>query len=265
MHIYVINLARATERRQKMQAQADALGIHLDFIEAVDGKTITDADRALVDHEKRRRITPYPLTDNEIGCWLSHRRAMQRLIESGDRMATILEDDAALAPDFPRVLEVVEARGAPFDVVDLHRNLKKHEIFAVCRPLLPGFSLGRIGYTHMNATGYVMSHEGAQKFLAYAKRFVHAVDKEMHSYWANGLDVYGIETPVVLPDDGGYSFIGETRGAGAGDDRPRYEDSERLYWRLQRRLTRLADSVQKRLLFPAYVLRGRHPRRCATG
>lgn len=265
MKVYVINLARATERRQKMQMQADRLGVHLDFIEAVDGKTITDADRALVDHKKRRRITPYPLTDNEIGCWLSHRKAMQRLIDSGDAMAAILEDDAALAVDFPRVLNAIEAQGLPFDVVDLHRNLKKHEIFAVCRQLLPGFSLGRIGYTHMNATGYVMSRQGAEKFLAYAKRFVHAVDKEMHSYWANGLDIFGIETPAILPDDGGYSFIGETRGAGHGETRMRYPNADSIYWRMQRRWTRLADSVQKRLLFPAYVRKGRQSRRGLGG
>jgi len=259
MRIYVINLARATERRRKMQAQADALGVHLDFIEAVDGKTITDADRRLVDHTRRRRITPYPLTDNEIGCWLSHCRAMQLLIESGDKMAMIAEDDAKLAPDFARVLEAIAARSGPFDIIDLHRNLKKDELFVSCRPLLPGFDLGRIGYTHMNATGYVMSREGAQKFLAYAQRFVHAVDKEMHRYWANGLDIYGIETPVVIPDDGGYSFIGETRGQGSGESRQRYPDADHLYWRLQRRWTRIADSVQKRLMFPSYVRRGRHP------
>ncbi len=122
MKIYVINLARATERRKKMQAQADKLGIQLDFIEAVDGKTMSDADRALVDHAKRRKISLYPLTDNEIGCWFSHRRCMQHLIDRGDAMATILEDDAALAPGFPRVLEAIEAKGLPFDVVDLHRN-----------------------------------------------------------------------------------------------------------------------------------------------
>jgi glycosyl transferase, family 25 len=257
MKIYVINLARAPERLQKMQAQFTGFGLEFERVEASDGKLLTDQDRALVDHDRRKRISPYPLTDNEIGCWLSHLRAMKNLIASGDAMAVIMEDDAALSPDFPRVVAAIEKQGAPFDVVDLHRLFKKGEVFALCRPLLPSFGLGRVGYMQMHATAYVMSRAGAQKFVAHATRFAHAIDKDMHSYWSNGLDIYGLENPVARQDDGGYSYIDETRGQDRPKERERYPDADRFYWRMQRRLTKLVDSIQKRTAFPAYVKRGR--------
>lgn len=257
MRILVINLARATDRRQKMTEQLESLGLPFEFLEATDGRCLTEADRALVDHERRKSISPYPLSDNETGCWISHRRAMENLLASNDSMLTIVEDDSILFPSFPRILEAIEQKAGSFDVIDLHRNFKNGEIFAYSRPLLAGYNLGRIGYTHMNLTAYVISREGARKFLASAPRFAHAVDKELHRYWVNGLDLYGLEKPVAMQDDGGFSYINETRGQGASKDRVRYPDADSLIWRLRRRLTKLSDTIRKRLAFPAYARSGK--------
>lgn len=257
MRVILISLARAPERRQKMTERFNALGVPFEILEATDGQKLTAADLALVDHEGRKRITPYPLSNNEIGCCISHCRAMQMIRDSGDRMGTIIEDDAELAPDFPRVLQAIEASNIPFDIIDLHRTFKKKESFVPCRPLLPGFTLGRIGYSHINAQGYVMSREGAQKFLSVMPPFNHMVDKEMHRTWANGIDLYALEQPVVFHADEGHSYLDETRGHDRPQERARYPDADRLYWKWQRFLSRTSDSVMKRVTFPAYVRKGK--------
>jgi glycosyl transferase family 25 len=257
MKIYVINLAHAADRRRTMEEQAAKLGLTFDFIEATDGRFLTDRERSLVDPERRKRVSRYPLTDNEIGCWISHRRAMRRLVDSGDAMAAILEDDARLLPGFAEVLSAVEKRGAGFDVIDLHRLSKKGEIFRPCGALLPDFTMGRVGLMHMHATSYIMSKAGAEKFLIYSHRFVHVVDKEMHRYWANGLDIYGLNRPVAVADDGGVSFIDETRKQDRPTERVPLPGAHSPSWRLQRKLEQIGDSVRKRLAFPFYVRRGR--------
>jgi glycosyl transferase family 25 len=258
MRIYVLNLPRATGRRAQITRAGAALGISLDLIEAVDGQTLTDAERGLVDHRRRRRFTPHPLSDNEIGCWLSHRRAMQALVVSGQPMAAILEDDVALLPEFTCVLEALQRQGGLFDVVTLHRNFTRHTVFKTCRPLTGDFSLGRIAPMQTGAVGYVITRTAAQKFLAGTARFVHAVDKEMHRYWASGLDIYALDRPVVIHDDAGHSYLSETRLDHRPQDRVKYPDADTLYWRLQRFGHRAADSVLKRAAFPAYVWRGRN-------
>lgn len=258
MKVIVINLARATDRRRFMEQQSQTLGLAFDFLEATDGKTLTEQDRVLIDHGKRKSISPYPLTDNELGCWLSHRRAMQALLDSDEPMGAILEDDAALAPDFPRMLAVLERLPeSSFDVIDLHRNFKRNEIFAFCRTLTEGHNLGRIGYTHMNATGYVITRKGAEKALSATRKAAHAIDKEMHRYWANGLDLYGLSQPVAKQQDNGHSYIDETRGQDRPQDRPRYPNADALVWRLRRRLAKLGDTLAKRAVFPYYVWKGR--------
>ena len=86
--------------------------------------------------------------------------------------------------------------------------------------------MGRVGPAHMGAIAYVVSRRGAQKFLAYAPRFGHAVDKEIHRYWANGLDIYGLERPVAAHADQGHSFIEETRDQERPLTRARYPDAD---------------------------------------
>jgi glycosyl transferase family 25 len=257
MRIFFINLARAADRRRNMERQLAAFGLDFERIEATDGQNLSMTDRALVDDDKRRWITPYPLSDNEIGCWLSHRHALQQIAEGEDARAAVIEDDAELTPDFPRVIAAIEQQQPAFDFIFLHRKFKKGEQFVPCKPLLPDLSLGRVGPAHMGAIGYVVSKRGAEKFLAYAPRFAHALDKEIHRYWANGLDIYGLERPVVVHADEGHSFIEETREQDRPAARPRYPQADRLIWRFARAMTRFSDSARKRLAWPLYVRKGK--------
>lgn len=235
-----------------MRARFAALGLDHEILDATDGGTLTDAQRARVDHAGRKKITRYPLTDNEIGCYFSHLRAMRRVAEGSEPMAAILEDDVTLSPRLPEALAAIEARALPFDAITLHRTLKKGEIFAPCAELAPGLSLGRVGYTHMNLQGYVLSREGARRFLERNAPITHAVDKELHRYWANGLDIYGLSEAMVTHEDEGVSMIDETRGPRAA-----YPDADRPRWRFARFITKLGDSVAKRWAFSRYVERGR--------
>ncbi|MGE3623818.1 MAG: glycosyltransferase family 25 protein [Bdellovibrionales bacterium] len=257
MRIFLINLARAPERRQNMARQFSSAGLAFESAEAIDGRQLTDADRRLVDHERRRRITPYPLSDNEIGCWLSHRRVLQKIADDNIPMAAVVEDDAVLAPDLSGVLAAIEKQAPVFDFIFLHRKMKTGEIFVPTMELVPGLRLGRVGPAHMGAIAYVVSSRGAKRFLAYAPRFVHAVDKEIHRYWANGLEIYGLERPAAGHDDGGHSFIEETRGQESPACRPRYAGADNFYWRLMRFVTRLSDSVRKRRAWSALIGAGK--------
>lgn len=257
MRIIFINLARAADRRRNMERQLAAFGLDFERLEATDGQHLTVADRLPVDDHKRRWITPYPLSNNEIGCWLSHRRALQKIAEGERSTAAVIEDDAELLPDFPNVIAAIDQQQPDFDFIFLHRKFKKGEQFVPCKPLLPELRLGRVGPAHMGAIGYVVSRQGAQKFLAYAPRFAHAVDKEIHRYWANGLDIYGLERPIVVHADQGHSFIEETRDQDNPTARQRYPDADRFAWRLARGYTRLADSLRKRMAWPLYVRKGK--------
>jgi glycosyl transferase family 25 len=255
MRLLLINLERAPERLAAMTTRLDAVGQSFTVLRATDGRCLTQTDRARADGWKRRWITEYPLTDNEIGCYLSHLGAMQELLNSGEKMLAVLEDDLTVTPELPHVLRAIEASGIAFSMIDLHRNFKPGEVFVPCSELFGNCQIGRIGYTHMNNFGYVVSRQGAFRFIAAHRRFVHAVDKAMHRYWANGLELYGLSHPVVSNDPATASMIDETRAT-----RPRFPDADALHWRLARMLSRGTDSIRKRLCCPFYAHRGRRQR-----
>ena len=92
----VINLDRSPDRWASVNAQLAAHGILAQRVPGIDGRRL---ESAFV-----RRITPslshfskteFPreLSLGEIGCFLSHRKCWERLVESQEEWALIMEDD----------------------------------------------------------------------------------------------------------------------------------------------------------------------------
>ena len=79
--VFVINLRRDSERRRHMTQLLDKIGIRAEFVAAVDGHTLSAADRAAYDHRRSLRIYGVDMLDTEIGCFLSHYRLYERIVQ----------------------------------------------------------------------------------------------------------------------------------------------------------------------------------------
>lgn len=251
MRLLLINLERSPDRLATMTARLGAIGQPFEVLAATDGRLLGPEALARADLARRRWFSAYPLTPNEIGCWLSHLRAMQALLDSGAPMLAVIEDDVILDPALPAVLAAVEASRFDFDMLYLHRH-RRREFFAPCATLMPGWRIGRLGYTQIGTQGYVVSRRGAERILAGSERFVLALDNHLQRFWANRLDLFVLDPPAITPEPDIASTIGAervVRTAVPGADAP--------LWEAARRLVRGADSALKRLLFPLYVRRGR--------
>ena len=82
MNIYYINLDRCVGRRKKMQE----LYTNAKRVPAYDGELLGSYDDIYL-------IRGYDMNNNEIGCSLSHIRAIYTAYKNGDRFALIMEDD----------------------------------------------------------------------------------------------------------------------------------------------------------------------------
>lgn len=249
MLVFVINLERAPERRETIGRRLKELGVAFEFFPATDGRTFTDAERALVDNHRRHYYSRYPLADNALACGLSHRRAMQEMLKRRLPMAAVIEDDAILTDEFPEVLKAIELE-IDFDFIFLHTPLKrgKKRPFVEMKRLTYKNTLGRVKYMSMRTTGYVVSKRGAETCLKQTGRFVHAIDAAMHRYWENGMTILALQNPVVLHDDEAPSCITATAPAHPTHDAP-YPDADTLYWKCARGFMRALASIQKRIAF----------------
>ena len=212
MRIVLISLERATERRQRMAEEFARVGLDYEIWPAKDARTLTDEDRAFVDHAARERLGLHPVPDGSLACTLSERAAMHDLATNGPESMAVFEDDARFDAGLPAVLRALERRTHVFDIVKLaRRNLRKPFIPTMSLPT--GHRLGRVRFSDFGSEGYVITREAARLLLERIPRMVRDLDHELSYFWENGLNVLYVDPPVVREDPEYGSQIQETRSA----------------------------------------------------
>ena len=243
MRIVVVNLKRASERRARIAQEFAAVGLPYEVKEAIDGRLLSDDQLSQVDWETRRRLGVRPPPGGGIANWLTQREVMRDLVENGPEMMAIFEDDARLEPGLPGVLEALERRPFNFDVVALNRRHPRRRFFP-CILLTDRHRAGRVRFSDSGSEGYVITRTAARHLLDATPRMVLPVDQAVLRYWANGLNVFYVDPPVVR--HGGYegSLI-------KGDPVSRLLGADANYTVgfLRRNLTRVSRGVQKYIAF----------------
>ncbi len=103
MNIFVINLKNDQERRATIQKQADSLGLKVEFIEAINGKLLTEEQI----NELSQDFYLNGMTHGVLGCSLSHLKVYEKIVSEKIAMALILEDDAKLSENIKIIYDRV--------------------------------------------------------------------------------------------------------------------------------------------------------------
>ena len=107
--VLIISLTRAVERRESISAHLKNLGVEFEFVDAVEGKALSAA-------EIQGLLAPgASLSPGQVGCYLSHLKAYQMIVDRKIPAALILEDDARLGPDALKLLHSDLGECATFD------------------------------------------------------------------------------------------------------------------------------------------------------
>ncbi|MGI9337625.1 MAG: FkbM family methyltransferase [Gammaproteobacteria bacterium] len=199
--IYVISLARAAARREKMRAQLQTLGAGYEIVDAVDGAALNPADYAhQLRQDKFRRKFGRDMLAGEIGCYLSHYRLWQRIVAEKTPSALILEDDAEWDDDLLPVICAIAELRRRWGVVLL--SGRKHK---TAGRLLATINENRqlILRNRREATtaGYMISQQGARELLEYCQEITAPIDFAYGEWWRNGIPFYCVLPPPVRQAD----------------------------------------------------------------
>lgn len=207
MPVYVINMPSAVERRRRMQASLQAVGLQAEWVEAVVGRELdAQALDALYAPALNRRQFYRPLTPGEIGCYASHLKVWQLMARRGQPCALVLEDDVALEPSLPAVLQALARRGADWDMVKLVGRGSENP--AQRLPLADGVELVRYRRVPSLTGAYAISLEGARKLTRRLPPFGRPVDVDLRHHWEFGLRLFGaLPYPTRLNEDSLVSTI----------------------------------------------------------
>lgn len=175
MRTFLINLARRPDRLHAMTMQLSSLGLPVQVVTAVDAARISD-DQAGKRFASNGPLGPIPKGDK--CCTLSHMRAWQMFLDSGDSRALILEDDVALDADAIELLHDLSWIAPSVGLVKIEhygpesqRVLVDDLVDVGC-----GRQIGRLLSRHTGAAAYIISRETAQTLLAWPKRWTLPVD-----------------------------------------------------------------------------------------
>lgn len=191
MQAFVINLDSATDRWAFIEESFAHTGLTVHRISAVDGGKI-NLPIAEFSQRRFRWFHGRRSKTREIGCYLSHIKALRAFLDSGDEFGLICEDDVRPSKDLVAVLQSSLLLSKAWDILRLS-SLGPGTSLTVCR-LSVDYRLC-VSFGRLNGSGaYVVNRAAAstfvQRLLPMWLPYDHAFDRE----W-----FYGLRAVYVLP------------------------------------------------------------------
>lgn len=194
---YLINLDRATERLQRMDARLRELAIPYVRVAGVLGDLLEDPIDGF-DEVAYRIRTGKRRNKREIGCYFSHLRVIEAFLQSSEEHALVLEDDAELPDDLIDLVDEAIASPCSWDVLRLSSSREGRYL------PLHGLSKGRrlVVNTRVlkNTAAYVVNRRAAERILGRLRPMCWPYDVALDRDWT--LDLI---TACVHPFPVGFS------------------------------------------------------------
>lgn len=230
---FLINLDASENRLKKVDDRLLASGvvrisdspvrwqkgeIVIERLSAVDGRKMSEGELQKMRQDKRAfwDWTTHDLRPGEMGCFLSHRKFWQKVVQEKLPRAFVIEDDILLSEDFFQMMSSEDWIPSDADYVklDLSPANKSHE-YPVSEPkgLVCGREIRRMAGRIYGTGCYVISLNAARECLARSEKLGLPVDLFMFDSrfdFAPEKVIYTV-LPGVAVDEGGDSTIGGTR------------------------------------------------------
>uniref|UniRef100_A0A7N6BHD2 Glycosyl transferase family 25 domain-containing protein n=1 Tax=Anabas testudineus TaxID=64144 RepID=A0A7N6BHD2_ANATE len=167
--IYLINLRRRQDRRDRMLFSLNELEIDVKVVDAVDGNALNSSDIKILGVDLLPGYyDPFSgrtLTKGEVGCFLSHFYIWKEIVDTQMDKALIFEDDARFQANFKRrvlrLMDEVEQVELDWDIIYFGRKQvnpgNEEAVENVHNLVVAGYSYWTLSYA--------ISQQGAQKLL----------------------------------------------------------------------------------------------------
>ncbi|MCJ8746058.1 hypothetical protein PDJAM_G00137530 [Pangasius djambal] len=258
--VFMINLQRRSDRRDRMLRALRVQGIDCKIVAAVDGKAMNVSEiHSMGIHMLPGYSDPYhgrPLTKGELGCFLSHYNIWKEIAERGLKTSLVIEDDLRFEIFFKRrlknLMSEVEREGLDWDLIYIGR--KRMQVDHPEKAVPNIHNLVEADYSYWTL-GYMMSLQGAKKLLRAeplskmlpVDEFLpvmfnkHPVTDYMEQFETRDLKAFSAEPLLVFPTHytGEQGYISDTETSTVWDN-----DGMRTDWdRKRSRKTHEQDEI----------------------
>ncbi|WP_052691765.1 glycosyltransferase family 25 protein [Teredinibacter purpureus] len=187
---FLINLDKSEDRLRLCTKALNDINVKFERISAVYGGDLTEQEIA---HFGTTEKHSYHKTLNagEIGCYLSHRKAWELIVDRQLDFALILEDD--FHPENADMTEVIDLLGAiktPWHYIKLAGRKKRLDaIFSA--------SVGDMKYNLLRKVptltcAQAVSLDGARRLLESTQRFSRPIDVDLQYWWEKNIWIHNL-------------------------------------------------------------------------
>lgn len=200
---YVINMKGCEGRWKTTLERLSNLGLTVERFEATIGKQLSNQEiKQWYCPSKNKKRYNRNLSAGEIGCYISHMRIWQKMVDESMPCCVVLEDDLFINAELKDVVDAT-ARLKNWDLIKLSDNRNFPLIDTAL--LDNGLTVGNYKKAPNGTQGYIISLSGAKKLLS-RKPFFRPVDVDMQFHKEVGLSMIGIK-PYPIAED--RSFVSE--------------------------------------------------------
>ncbi len=201
---FLINLPASVARRDRSLNQLRQLDIAPVLFPAIDGRAEWERLTPSLDESAFRRNTGRAVVPGEIGCYHSHLAVWRAFLETGSRVALVMEDDVVFHDEFPEALATAMGIEDRWDFLKLNRIRAKQPV-----------RQGQAGRWQVNAyvgpaTGlgaYLIRRDLAARLLPSLLPITRPIDHELDRIHIHHFRHFGLEPFPSHVDDGGVSTI----------------------------------------------------------
>lgn len=200
--VFLINLDKSIERLKKSSERLTAQNIQFERIPAIDGTKLTNAEiQAHYSSQLNSKQYYRNLGYGEIGCFLSHRLAWQKIVEQKLQYAIVLEDDFQLVGDLSAVFSTIESLKFDWQLLKLAAYQNRTRPIKATKQVNEQFDLVLHKKPLTGCCAQAITYHAAKQLLAITEQFGCPVDTQIQRTWQTGVSVYSL-MPFMIEQDG---------------------------------------------------------------
>lgn len=175
-------MSTSTARRPNADTLLHTLP-NAELIEAVNGRDPAQvAAMPTAPGNLHRPHYPFPLAPGEIGCFLSHRRCWQKIVDGQLDYALIVEDDAAIdAAVWPQVADLIDAHAGAENFIRLPAKMRERPVKVIAKSGASQVFVPRV--IGLQTVCQVVGRTTAQRLLAASTTLDRPVDTLLQMHW----------------------------------------------------------------------------------
>jgi GR25 family glycosyltransferase involved in LPS biosynthesis len=209
---YIIHLERAVDRRDQVLAIARAMPGAVEIVPAVDGKALPQDVVAEIYQPRRvKPHYPFSLKLGEIGCFLSHRRCWQKIVDSGEDGALIVEDDVEVDTTMlARAVDLIAVRSPRSSYIRFPNKSGRESGPMIAQD--GDIKLIRPGTPGLGTVGQYVGCDAAKSLLEITQKFDRPIDSFLQLLKVHNVPVLTIAPSIVreVSSSIGHSYIQKT-------------------------------------------------------